>query len=221
MTDIATLTGWGHPHDALAAIAPDARHIDYAQLTDWDAALTHAADAAQNAQIVIGWSLGGFIAAHLIAERLIRPEKLVLISAPFQFVASASVPAGMGRQTFDQFRDNYRISSERTLKKSYQLIMKDDKHASHIATHLNTSKERLADHDWLFWLNQLEARSCEGLDFSHFPHTILIHGSHDAVTSSDQAQLFATRLPNATTHIIEDCGHAPHWHDTARVKGLI
>lgn len=202
-----TLTGWGQPHDALANMAPHARHIEYTHMPDIEQALVHIAQQARTAECVIGWSMGGLLACQLIARKMIKPEKLVLVATPFQFVETPSLKLGMKKPLYDQFVDNYRRNPLRTLKKAYQLITHGDKFKL-----LLPKGEGILDYDWLYWLEALEHVSCVDMDFSHFPHTTLIHGLNDVVVTPDNSKHFHTHLPASDLKLIEHCGHAPHWH---------
>lgn len=213
----ATLSGWGQPHDALEIVAPGARHIDYAAQDSIEEALAHIAQMAANARFVIGWSMGAQMAVRAVAERLIAPKRLVLIAPPYQFVRSDALPIGLGRDTFAQYRDNLKRSPERTFRKSYALIAHGDAHAVGVNTRLSAPPP----HNWNYWLDTMGGYSCTDLDMAHFPPTLLVHGENDAVIAPEQSHTFARALPDAQLHLWEGCGHAPHWHDTGRLRALI
>ncbi len=214
------ISGWGQPYDALAGIAPDATHIDYTQLADAEATLAAIAKAAKDHDTVIGWSLGGQLAVRAIAAGLMKPKKLVLIAASFQFVKREN-DIGMPRDTFRMFRDNYIGNPERTLKKAWELIAYGDTREQEVKKHLarQDMKKALAG-NWLQWLDDLEQFSCEGLVFKDIPPTLLIHGDRDAVVRHEQSQRFLGMLPEARLVTLPGCGHAPHWHDAKQVKEL-
>lgn len=225
------VSGWGQPAQALSSIAPDANTVDYAKL-DPSAALAAIAAAGKNAELVIGWSLGGQLLVRSIAEKKIQPKKLVLISSSFQFVRPLPNPppqAGEGRvgdigmppDTFQMFRDNYAADPARTLKKAWDLIAYQDVRESQVKKYLAAQdfKKTLAG-NWLQWLDDLETFSCEGLMFEHFPPTLLIHGDRDAVVRHEQSERFLKALPKAKLVTFNGCNHAPHWHDAQRVQEL-
>lgn len=218
---IATISGWAQPHDALASVAPDALHVDYTRHTNLETALEEEAKRLGSASTIIGWSLGGYIAAEMVARKLIAPEKLILIATSYQFVANDKFKAAMGRDTYKQFQENFRSNPPRTFKKSYQLIALGDKRAEMIQPILQRNLQRLPDRDWGYWLDLLEHTSCAAMDFSHFPETHIIHGQQDAVVSVDQAHHLAQVLPSAQLHVWENCGHAPHWHNAEAIRKLI
>ena len=214
---IACLSGWGQPADALSSIAPEAAHVAYAAHADLAQALTHIAEAAQDAELVIGWSMGGQMAVRAVAAGYIAPRRLVLIGTPFQFVRNEKLALGMGPDTHAQFRHNLVYQPTRAFGKSYALIAHGDHKADAVQSFLRPAPA----HDWLYWLDAMADYSCADLDFSGFPPTLLIHGERDAVTGAEQSKAFHAALPRATLAILEGCGHAPHWHDPARVQHLI
>lgn len=218
---ILTLSGWGQPHDALAAIAPDATHVDYAQYPAIEEALAHIAEVAQGHDAVIGWSLGGQLAARAIGIGMSRPRKLTLIATPFKLVHDGK-NGSMGRGTHEKFRDNYAANPDRTLRKAYELIAHGDSRAAEVRGYLSRhDRQSVLSNDWLSWFDRLKDLSAENLDFSLFPPTLLVHGENDAVAGAAQAERFAAALPKATLALWKGCGHAPHWHDPAALAALI
>ena len=213
-----TLSGWGQPHDALAAIAPNATHVDYAHSQGVADALTHIAQEARNHDAVIGWSLGGQLAVRAIVAGMMRPRLLVLIAAPFQFVQTEDRPLGMKRDLYDKFRANYVRNAARTLDKAWELIAKGDAREQHVRQHMaKHDKDNVMAKDWLRWLDSLDGFSCDGLYLADFPPTLLVHGKNDAVVEQAQQAHFAAAIPHSRVLTLDDCGHAPHWHNSEKL----
>ena len=180
------------------------------------------ADTGRGYDAVIGWSLGGQLAARALAAGMLAPKKLVLIATPFQFVEMEKNGLGMKRDTFNTFFDNYMKHPMRALHKAWELIVHDDRHAPFIRENLQAfSKQGVLANDWLKWLGMIDGFSCESLDFRAFPPTLLVHGENDAVVEAEQSRRFAQRIPAARLEIWPDCGHAPHWHDTEKLRRLV
>jgi len=216
------LSGWGQPHDALSHIAPDAHHLDYAHSKSVEEALALIAEAGQGVQRIIGWSLGGQLAVRAIAAKLIAPKQLVLIAVPFQFVADSPGSIGMKRDLYDKFLGNYARAPERTLSKAWELIVKGDAREEKVRGLAHAAdKQAVMQRNWLRWLELLDGFSCAGLAFSHFPPTFLVQGAQDAVVGAQQMEYFAGAIPGATSLLLEDCGHAPHWHAPQMLKERI
>jgi len=219
---IATLSGWGQPHDALSALLPGSHAIDYAPCESVEAALEMIGQQAHDYDALVGWSLGGQLAARAIAEKRIAPQKLVLIAAPYQFVQSPAGRLGMPRLTFDQFTSNFSRDPLRTLTKAWELVGYEDRFSDTVRSQLTAySKQAVLANNWLNWLALLDGYSCDVLDFDHFPPTLLLHGEADVVVASAQSSQFAQRIPRAKISLWPGCGHAPHWHDTTRFKQLV
>ena len=219
---ILCLSGWGQPHDALAGLLPEATHLEYAHHQSTENALAAISEAAQSHDIIVGWSLGGQLAVRAIANRMAMPKALVLLGTPFQFAQSPRVALGMKREQFEKFRHNYERNPARTLDKAWELIIKDDSEAHNIRAHFERcDKAKTLANDWLAWLHRLDGFSCADLPFDHFPPTLLVHGDADVVVSHRQSYEFAKIMPRARLEIWQGCGHASHWHDAQRLRGLI
>lgn len=211
--NIMCLSGWGQPHDALSTLFPDATHTRYAHHTDIAVSLRDIAAIAKSHEVMVGWSLGGQLIVRAVAAGMASPRKIILIAAPFQFVAKQAGGLGMPRDQFDKFKDNYAKNSQRTLDKSWELVVKGDAHDSHIrAQQPHHAKGEVLKNDWLAWLNQLEGFSCDDIAMHDFPDTLLIHGQQDVVVSYQQSQRFLQAIPRARLHSLTEAGHAPHWH---------
>lgn len=210
-----TLAGWGQPHDALAHLAAGSTAIDYAHSSSAEEAIRMIAHVAADAERIIGWSLGGQLAVRAVASGAIAPKQLVLIATPYQFVEEGA----LGRETFGKFHGNYKANPKRTLDKAWELIHYEDARAPYIRDQLALfDRDNVLQKDWLRWLNILDGFSCESLEFSNFPPTLLVHGDKDKVVSPAQSRRFMARLPKATVDLWEGCGHAPHLHDAQRLK---
>lgn len=208
-----TLSGWGQPHDALGADA-----IDYAHASSAEEALRMIAHIAGDAERIIGWSLGGQLAVRAVAAGKIKPKQLVLIATPYQFVDDSAV----GRETFGKFHANYKTNPRRTLHKAWELIHYEDERSDFISDQLASfDKDMVLKKDWLRWLNLLSDFSCEILDFSGFPPTLLVHGDKDKVVDVSQSARFAKSIPGAQLAVWEGCGHAPHFHDKKKLDALM
>lgn len=217
---VLALSGWGQHEAALSSLAPTARHYAYAHHVSLEEALDGIARAGENCRAAIGWSLGGMLLARAVAEKRIRPEKLVLVAAPYRFVRAHASPLGMPRDIYAQFLHNFARDVPRTLKKAHLLVAHGDARALAVMEAMPAVDAQAAPH-WRRWLELLGGHDCEELDFSGFPPTLLLHGTQDAVVGHNQAEIFARRIPQAHLISFEGCGHAPHWHDTARAQDAV
>lgn len=219
MQNIITFSGWGQNYDALENIAPKATHIDYKQFNDIEQLFESLAD--KPCDLVIGWSLGGQVALRAIDAGILKPKRLVLIATPFQFVSGSGLKCGIDVDSFNEFENEFSHDPVQTLKEFSNLIARGDKDASKIARELRKSDKDDAE-KWLYWLNQLRNFSCQALNYTKFPPTLSIIGSCDSIIGSAQVDLFRPLMRSGfKVAILQECGHAPHLHDEAKVRELI
>lgn len=222
MLKTATISGWGQAHDSLQAIAPDATALTYAHKRDAASALQAISRNARDCELLIGWSLGGQLLVRAIAAGLLKPKKLVLIATPFQFVARPDNRIGMPADLYHTFRDNYAANAAKTLTKAWATIVKGDAHAAHIRHQLEAiDKTQVLAQDWLAWLDVLHGFTCADLYLADFPPALLIHGQEDAVVYHEQSLMFKQAIPHAKLLTLPHCGHAPHWHNSEKIKQAI
>ncbi|MGE0754021.1 MAG: alpha/beta fold hydrolase [Alphaproteobacteria bacterium] len=218
---ILTLAGWGQPPEHVYLPGLDVTPFTYAN-DNLEAALEKLSKQAAQHDAIIGWSLGGQLAAMATARGMMRPQKLVMIASPFQFVHSEILPLGMPRTQFNLFRNNYLADPSRTLHKAWELVIKGDAKAGLLRqTHLAAGKDEMLVQPWHNWLHQLDDLTCHGLDFTHFPQTLLLHGRNDVVVKPNQSEHYLKHLPDAMLVVFDEAGHAPHWHDSARAQNEI
>lgn len=212
-----TLSGWTQPADALTrALGLEATAFDYSDYTSLDeafAALRPYADSER----VVGWSLGGNLAIRAIANGVLRPKKLTLIAAPYQFVSDADFRGGMDPLTYQQFRENYASNPTRTMQRFHALIAKGDTQAKMIMGLLGHHPEVADTGRWLPWLDLLGSGSLRHTDLTALPPTLLVQGMQDAIVPYAQAEALAARMPQARIDAWEDTGHAPHLRDKLRL----
>lgn len=222
MARIFTLSGWGQPHDTLKSVLRHATHVDYASERNLDAALQHIAHIGKTHEIAVGWSLGGRLLTRAIHDGLINPKRLVLVASTYQFVATPHLKLGMPADQYAKFTHNYKANPERALHKGWELIVKGDTRPALVREYLHKQdKAAVLAKDWLAWLHYLDGFTCDGMDFSGFPPTLLVHGTGDVISGIEQSQAFARAIPQSQLELWEGCGHAPHWHDAGKLKKLI
>jgi len=219
MARVLALAGWGQPYDALAGIVPEATHFDYADYETAADAVSAIAAQAKTHEVVVGWSLGGQLAVRVLAGGKLGVKKLVLIAVPYQFVESPALKLGMPRDAFEKFCRDYEKNPARTLNKAWELAVMGDDHEDAIRQRIaHADKAKVLAKDWLKWLHQLDEFTCETLRFDDFPPTLLVYGENDMVVAPEQSRHFARVIPQAKLVVWKGCGHAPHWHDQARLK---
>ncbi|MCI5049635.1 MAG: alpha/beta hydrolase [Rickettsiales bacterium] len=205
-----SISGWTQPHDFLSGLFPDLHAFDYASHPNLDS-IEQA--ISRDADVVIGWSLGGIIARQLIARKALQPKALVLISSPFQFVKDEDVAHAMPKDTFDLFYSNYRDDTQRTVSRFDGLMAKGDVKAKDILRGMRHHAHVMDAERWLPWMDFLEEYSAKHHDYSALPETLIIHGKQDAIVPYQQSLLLSDQLTNAEHVAWEEAGHALHLHD--------
>lgn len=216
---ILTISGWTQPSDALLGIAPGADVLDYFAATDVRTAAGRL--PAREYDRVIGWSLGGILAREMIADGLLKADRLISLASPYQFVRTPNWPHAMPPETFELFTANYRDDTQRTVNRFHGLVAKGDTHARRIMGELSHHPHVLETDLWLPWMDFLRSYSADGRDYTPLPPTLIVHGTADAIVPVQQVEPLALRIPNQKTEIWDNAGHALHHHDPIRLRKLI
>jgi pimeloyl-ACP methyl ester carboxylesterase len=221
---ILSLAGWAQKPSSLnQTLSPFSNKIinfDYSRFSNSKECFAELSNLKIKPKIIAGWSLGGQIAARLIAEKIFNPEFLILFAAPFQFVKSDRISAAMPEASFDIFRQNFVQNSLATLEKfSLLMMLNDAKRAKELALNLDLNEQNY--HNLIFWLDELRRFSCYDLDFSNFPKTLIIQGAGDVVVNVSQAKIFAEKITNSQLKILANCGHCPHISNPNEIKETI
>jgi pimeloyl-[acyl-carrier protein] methyl ester esterase len=218
MNKAITISGWGQNFDALENIAPNAHHIDYKNCSNIEEFFDKI--KGQTPDVLIGWSLGGQLALRAIDAGLLAPKLLVLLATPFQFITGKGLKCGMDPDTFHGFEKDFAEDPIKTLKQFSVLVAKNDAKAKEIIAKLKQNdNENISN--WQYWLQELGEFSCQKLNFSKAPKTLVIHGCDDTIVDYTQSGIFRPLIKNYKSFIFENCGHAPHLHDENQVRSLI
>jgi len=208
---ILTLSGWTQPSDALSRLIPGSVHFDYSDYASPEASF-EGLKQFEYAERIIAWSLGGQLALRAISAGVVKPKKLTLIAAPYQFVGEN----GMDDFTFTQFRANYEADATRSKSRFHGLIAKGDKHHKRIVDELDHHHDVENISRWLPWLDDLARISLRDMDLSAVPAPLIIHGENDVIVPIGQSEALAKHLRSGIFERWEECGHAPHLHDTEK-----
>ncbi len=225
-SSIFSLSGWAQKPDSLEPLFSSLpfpykiTNFDYSQFSDTQECFDAVKNLSVNPDVVIGWSLGGQIAARLIADKILNPKLLILIATPFQFVKSQRIVAAMPKASFEMFRDNFVKNSAQTLEKFSLLMMLNNAvRAKELAKNIYIDEKNYPN--LTFWLDELNRFSCYDLDFSNFPRTIIFQGQEDLVVNQLQAKIFASKIANSRLEMLTDCGHCPHISNQDQLQKII
>ena len=218
MSNVITFSGWGQKHDSLANIFPNAENIDYKNYQNIKDLFDEL--EGKDCDILVGWSLGGQIALRAASNKILNPKSIILFSTPFQFVANKTIKCGIDDNLFIEFENNFVANPEKLLKQFSLLIAKNDSNFKNVARNLDNSGGKNKE-NWKYWLKELKKFSCQKLDFSNIPETLIIHGRDDTIVDSTQTSLFLPLIGDLTLKILDNCGHAPHLHNEDLVNKII
>jgi pimeloyl-ACP methyl ester carboxylesterase len=218
MKKILCLNGWGQEpktlENAFKEVFKDADilTIDYFNtnlsktkiLTEYD--------------IVIGWSFGSQMAVRYIEAGFLKTKLLILIAPIFQFVENETNKVGMPKEMFDGFLSNFNKHPEATMQHLVAMSASGDENSNLVFDKMKTQDLNLRIYGLEQLLLILKNFSCFDVNFKKFPKTICFSGVNDTVVASSQTKLFAERIEDFELHIIENCGHAPHFSHMEEIK---
>lgn len=218
---VLCLSGWAQPADALQRLAPYGYHIAYGDAPDMETVFARLSPY-RDVPLAIGWSLGGWLLMQAASAGIIRPQRLVLLASPAQFVACEQFPHGMGAETFSLFQQNYLAQPERTARRFAYLIAHGDKYQQAV-THLlqQQQPESQPHHHWQPWLAHLAGTRHDRLSLNNLPETLLIYGEADRIVAPQQGAYLQEHLPASQLLRLPECGHAPHLHNAPRTREII
>jgi pimeloyl-ACP methyl ester carboxylesterase len=224
---ILCLNGWGQEpktlENAFKEIFKDAEFETHDYLASNDDGITpRNYEGCKEYDITIAWSLGTHCAINLIQKKLLKTKLLILIAPIFQFVQNETNKVGMPKEMFDGFLSNFKEYPDAIMQQLIQMSESCDENAN-----LVWKKMKIQDLNVLskYALEQqllhLRDFSCFDVNFKNFPKTICFSGANDAVVPSSQTKLFAERIKDFELHIIENCGHAPHFSHIEEIEKVL
>ena len=224
---ILCLNGWGQElktlENAFKEVFKDAdfETVDYITSIG-DCIYPKDYEGCKEYDITIAWSLGTHCAINLIQKKLLKTKLLILIAPIFQFVENDINKIGMPKEMFDYFLVAFKNSPEGTMRQLIKMSASGDENAN-----LVFDKMKIQDLNVLSCyalekqLLHLKDFSCFDVNFKKFPKTICFSGANDAVVPSSQTKLFAERIKDFELHIIENCGHAPHFSHMEQIEKVL
>lgn len=220
---VLALNGWAQKADSIRSILPESADVvGYGDCASVETVFRRIQDANPAPDVLVGWSLGGQLAARAIAAGVVRPGRLVLIAAPFQLVADRKFRGGVSKAVIMASRMALAANAGFMLREFQgDMLAKGDSKAHEIKAIAPEHLAPVEGMEWLFWFDELAHFSCRHLDFSGFPPTQIIHGEEDAVIPFPNGEALHNHIPGSALHRMQKCGHAPHWHDANFVRTAI
>jgi pimeloyl-ACP methyl ester carboxylesterase len=215
MKKILCLNGWGQEpktlENAFKEVFKDADISFYTDLKTLDYSYVY--------DVVIGWSYGSQQAIKKIESGFLKTKLLILIAPIFQFVENETNKIGMPKEMFDGFLSNFNKHPEATMQHLVAMSASGDENSNLVFDKMKTQDLNvLSNYALEQQLLHLKDFSCFDINFKKFPKTICFSGVNDTVVASSQTKLFAERIKDFELHIIENCGHAPHFSHMEEIK---
>ncbi|MBM3618216.1 MAG: alpha/beta fold hydrolase, partial [Alphaproteobacteria bacterium] len=188
---VLAFSGWAQSADALKDVLPDGAHsFDYGAfptvVTCFDALRSEKPD------VVIGWSLGGQVALRAITDGVISPRKIILLSTHYQAAKSEEIQDAAPPESLVKLLDDYIADRAAMLKPFYLTCAYGDSAQRAVMKGMQAASAE--GENWLYWLEELVAFSCETLDYDKIPPATLIYGEADCIVPVSQAHRFAAKL---------------------------
>jgi pimeloyl-ACP methyl ester carboxylesterase len=219
MKKILCLNGWGQEPKTLEnAFKKVFKDADISTIDYFDTNLSKT-KILTDYDIVIGWSYGSQQAIKLIKSGFLKTKLLILIAPIFQFVENEINKVGMPVEAFYAFLSGFNKHPEATMQHLVAMSASGDENSNLVFDKMKTQDLNvLSKYALEQQLLVLKEFSCFDINFKKFPKTICFSGANDAVVASTQTKLFAERIKDFELHIIENCGHAPHFSHMEEIK---
>ncbi len=227
------LHGWGtHPviWEPLLEYFPDARAVPLPGYAGSETAFTleQIADrmAAQlgEGSVLVGWSLGGQVAARIALDCPEKVSRLILVAATPCFVNREDWPHGVAGEVFEQFAASLAQDYAGTIRRFLSLQAQGSSEMREVLAQL---RRRLLEQPRPA-AGVLEAglEILQGTDLrASLPKLAtpltLIHGSGDKLAPLAAARWLSGAMPGARLHEIEGAGHAPFLSHPRQVAEII
>lgn len=224
------LPGWGFGPASMEPLADCLRQLDAElhvqvvalpqldsiELNDWlDALETQLPSGTW----LVGWSLGGMLAAELAARRGSRCRGLVTVASNACFVANDTWPQAMPADQFGAFQAGYLSEPALTLKRFALLCAQGARDPRSIArllhSHANPDESLQVA---LALLGSLDVRAA--LLAYRGPQQHLL-ACHDALVPEGAAAALQALLPEAHVQCLNNLGHSLLLDDPGRIAALL
>lgn len=149
--------------------------------------------------IIMGHSLGGWIAAEFAASQTHRVEKLVLTAADGLWID--------GVEKIDTFPLNQEQIAD--LMFYNEELREKEKNLSRSEKEQDMIIRNRVGHTRLMWNRPFNPKFNQILKWIDLP-TLIIWGEEDQLISPKYAQAFAELIPKSQIKMIKECGHYPH-----------
>lgn len=175
----------------------------------WQEAVELIASSLPEKCFLLGWSLGGMLAARVAATYPQRVEKLITLAANASFVKRDGWTAAMERAVFESFATGFDNAPEDSLRQFAGLQSVGDRNERGLSRWFRNNAATCNRESWLQalgWLGELDNR--EMLATVKIP-ALHIFGQHDQLVPAAVASQIHRLCPGAEIQVMEGVSHAP------------
>jgi pimeloyl-ACP methyl ester carboxylesterase len=153
--------------------------------------------------IVVGWSMGGWKALDLFAEKHLKIRGMVLVSAFVKYVKSDDYPCGTSLSLLRKLEKKFMGDYKEGMHYFYDLIFKDK--GRHKLIDLLPPPEK---EDIIRWFDKLRNEDKRDLLPKIDIPVLIIQGEKDPIVSPDAAKYLKEKIKDSELHIFPGAGHA-------------
>lgn len=231
---IVLLHGWGCDGRVWASLSPFLNNyadlivldIEYSDKSS-DDCCSAIANILPEKSILLGWSLGGMLAARLAAMYPEKVAALINLASNASFVASNHWPNAMTAKTFSSFFNIFVGNAQKALTRFALLQVKGDKDSKQQLHYLNNCLINNAGLkiglDYLREMDNLEALSCQITCPS-----LYVFGEHDTLVpvsaANDLKKILCSSESkvNQSVMVIKGAGHVlPYVDDSSDLTTIL
>lgn len=187
------------PGHGTAAPAP-------ASLSAWADAMGTSLPAES---VLVGWSLGAFLALELARRHPDHVRRVILIGATPRFIQADDWSCALPAATLDEFRGNFTSAPAATQQRFVALQSLGDRNRKQVSKTLNAALSPAENPGLGDGLQVLADADLRGALGQISQPVRLIHGGEDRLMPLAAAEWLADHLPDARLSVLGDCGHAP------------
>jgi pimeloyl-ACP methyl ester esterase len=212
---ITLLHGWGVDQHCWSALIPELQisgnvqtvSLEY-QHADVDSLCQQIQSVMAPASVLVGWSLGGMLAARVAAHFPEKVSGLVTLAANQQFVADTHWPHAMPANTFSAFYQSMQVDPEQTLKRFLGLIVQGDDKAREQRRYLRATQYLDDIIEGLEMLQQCHNRQ----DYLQIKCPVLqCFGEYDSLVPIEVMDQLQQQYPQHQYHKLDNTGHCLHY----------